>query len=136
MTDKQKKPARRRFFQDFQQRIGGVVVHVVGGIDNGDTPAARARGHAEEAAEPAHFFHIKHGLELAAIVLAPLQHQQTRMRPRFHLTRNDIPRRNGEIGRTGIRRPIPQHVARDAIGERGLANARRAGNEPGLRRTP
>ncbi len=34
---------RRRLFQRLQQRIGGGVVHVVGGVDDGHAPAAGAR---------------------------------------------------------------------------------------------
>src|SRR5579871_2515196 len=50
MADEQKKSARGRLFEDFQKSVRSVVIHLIGGIDDGDTPAARARGHAEEAA--------------------------------------------------------------------------------------
>jgi hypothetical protein len=41
VRDKQQYRACRRFLEEFQQRIGRVVVQIIGAIDNGDTPAAR-----------------------------------------------------------------------------------------------
>ena len=43
MTDEQKQRSLRRLFENFQQRIGGVRVEFVNGIDDADPPAVHRR---------------------------------------------------------------------------------------------
>ena len=58
------------------------------------------------------------------------------MRSRCDLDRRTVLFRNGEVFGAFVRRAERQHVARHAIGERRLADTRRSGDQPGLRRPP
>ena len=123
--------ARRRLFQHLEKRVGGVVVHVVGGIDDRDAPAARAGGQAEEIRQLADFVDGQHRHQLAGLGIEPaLQHQQARMRAgRHELRRRDRRRpRRDRPGRDRWRHS--QEIARDAIGQRRLADAGRPADQP------
>ena len=127
----------RRLFQHLQQRIGGVVVHVIGSIHDGDPPAAGAAGHAEEIRQLADLVHRQHRHQLArALVDGALEDQEARMRLRRHLPRGGVVGRHGQIFRAIGGCTICQQIARDAIGQRRLAGAGCAGDQPGTGRAP
>ncbi|MEI9886930.1 MAG: hypothetical protein WDN08_10625 [Rhizomicrobium sp.] len=76
-----------RLFEHLEQRVGGGVVHVVGGVDDGDAPAAGARGHAEETGELAHDVDRQDRHQLAGVVEAALEHEKAGMRAGHDLQR-------------------------------------------------
>ena len=63
MGDQHEHRARRRLLEILQQRVGGVDVHVVGGIDDDDTVAAVMRGHGQEAVDAPDLVDGHDGLE-------------------------------------------------------------------------
>jgi uncharacterized protein (DUF779 family) len=79
MGDDQEERARRRLLQQLQQRVGGGAVHVLGGIDDGDAPAAlgRARAEAIEHAADGIDGNVA-GVALAIGLLDAAQHMQVR----------------------------------------------------------
>ena len=67
----------RRFLQNLQKRIRAFPLKVVHRIDNGDTPAALARGRAEKRHCPPHVVNPDHRVELAGLLVdASFQHQE------------------------------------------------------------
>ena len=127
--------ARRRLLQQSSAGVGGVVVHVVGGIDDGDAPAARARRHAEEirpaggSRPPATPSSACRSFGL----IAALQHQQARMRACRHLHRVGIVGRHRQIVRARYRaRHRPADSARcDRPGSPCRCRAARRSASPG-----
>ena len=59
----------RRLLQHLEQRVGAFALQVVDGIDDGDAPAALARGRAEERDGAAHVFDADVGVELAGLLV-------------------------------------------------------------------
>ncbi len=82
MADQQQCGARGRFFQQFQQGVGGAGVHFVRRIHNHDAAAAIGRRHRKKRFQAAHFVH---GDLLAQFfgffVIRPAQHEQARFGP-------------------------------------------------------
>ena len=125
--------ARRRFFQHLQQRVGGVVVHVVGRIDDGDAPAAGADVMPKKPASRRISSTDSTFISLPVLgLMTALQHQQAGMRLRRDLHGRRIVLRHGQIVCARVGRAIGQQISRDAIGQCRLADARRPGDQPGL----
>src|SRR5256885_7521509 len=57
------------------------------------------------------------------------------MRTRTNEWHQGIVGRHAQVFRASVVRAVAEKIACDAIGEGGLADPRRAGNQPGLRRT-
>src|SRR5258706_12673062 len=72
MADQQKDAAWRRLFENLQKRVRGVVVHLIGRIDDRHAPAARPRGQPEERRKPPWLADVDHGLVLCLVVSVPL----------------------------------------------------------------
>ena len=53
-TDQDQDGAGRRLLQDLQQRVGGILVQVLGAIDDRHAPAAFGRGQGHEPVDLAH----------------------------------------------------------------------------------
>jgi hypothetical protein len=136
--DQHKQRAPRRLLQRFQQRVGGVDVELVGAVDDHDAPRILAAGQAQKRSEPAHLVDEDAGCEaLGALVVGPAQNEQARMRQRAHLTRRrglraDLEAETRRIARLGLR----QHMPRQAVGQRGLADALASGDQPGVVHAP
>src|SRR4051812_40801315 len=92
MADKQEQRSLRRLFEDLEQRVGGVRIELVDGVDDADPPAVHRRGRAEERNRPPRLVDGNHGPHHAAIVQPALQHQQPAMRAGGDLTRDGIVR--------------------------------------------
>src|SRR5581483_10454746 len=82
VTDEEEERPRRRLLEHFEERVGGVRVHVVGWVDDGDAPARLAAGRAEERYRPADFGDGQLGAVAAGVLVKrPLQREKVRMRP-------------------------------------------------------
>ena len=137
MADDEEEGARRRLLQDLEQRIGGAGVHVVGGIDDGDAPAGLAAGIAVEGDGAADLVDGERALvAVGALVERPLQHQQVGMRPPHHLAEGGMVCRQRQVGgrrhRPARRIGMGEQEAGEAIGERRLADALGAADQPGM----
>ena len=86
-----------RLLQRLQQRVGGVDVELVGGIDDHHAPGALRRRQPQERLEPPHLVDGDARRDpLGAHVVGPAQHQQPRMRQRADLARGGV---SGAISR-------------------------------------
>jgi len=91
MADEQEQRAFRRLFQHFQQCVGTFALEIVDSIDDGDSPAALARGGAEKGNRPANVVHADHGIEFAGLLIdAALEHQQVVLRLRSDAACNRV----------------------------------------------
>ena len=143
MADQQKQRARRRLLQHLEQRIGAGAVELVDRIDDGDAPAALARGRAEERhACAGHRRPRMSGAQLAVLSLSDaLQHQQIAVRLRRRCGAPPDGRRRPRaivavLHRRRRRIGMRQHEARHPIGQRRLADAALAADQPGMRHAP
>ena len=109
----------------------------VGAIDDGNTPAALARGRAEKRYSLAYVFDADHGVELAGLLVDHAIHHQ-KIALRLH---GDAPRdRIVGIDRKRCRFPhrrrlrigMREHETRQAIGQRCLADAGRPADQPSM----
>ena len=140
----QQQAARRRLLDDLQHRVGGVAVHLVGGVDDGDAPAAFGRGEREEAPHPPRVVDDDlraDGAGLAARVGGALDGEQVGVAGGRRPAKD-------RMRRVEVKRALPfpaarrraaaarQHVAREAIGQRRLADAARPADQPGVGQPP
>ena len=97
VADEQQQRARRRLLQNFQQRIGAFALQIVHRIDDGDAPAALARGRAEKSDRAPHVVDADHGIEFAGLLIDDaLQHQQIALRLGGDAARHRMVRHRGQ----------------------------------------
>ena len=123
--------ARRRLFQRLQQRIGGVLVEIVGAIDDDHAPPGFACAMAEEVAQAAHLVDADIlRVALRLVVPRPADQKQVRVTETRNFTEH------GMIGvDRSVRRPLlaaREHLAGKAIGERRLADPFGSDHKPGV----
>ncbi len=129
----------RRLLKDLQHGIGGVPVHHVGAIHDDDAPAALGRGEAQEGGDAARVVDDDLAAQLLALgIEAALDHQQIGMAARGDAAEHGMLGRDGERDRrrreqAGGGRALGEEEAREAEGERRLADAARAAQQPGMR---
>ncbi len=127
----------RRLFQNLQKRVGAEIVELIDRIDNGDAPAALARGRAEERHRAAHILDRDILPQFAFVVERSLQRQQIAVGFVGDAARDRIVRidreRSGLLhvrcGGVGMR----QDETRQPIRQSGLADAARPADQPGVR---
>ena len=134
VADEQERRARRRLLEDLQERVGGGVVQLVGGVDDRDPPAAVGGGELEEALERPHLVDGDRGLQ-------PLAPCRPRAGGRGRAAGGRARRPGGRPASAGAMCQAAagaarQQVAGDAPGERRLADAARAGDQPAVMRPP
>ena len=138
VAHQQQERTRRRLLENLEQRVGAFALQVVDGIDDGDAPTALARGRTEERHRFAHVVDADHGVELAGLLVEhAFEHQQVALRLRRNAAGNWIVRIDRERSRLLDRRQtrigMREHEARQPIGQRRLAYARRPADQPGMR---
>ena len=137
VADQQKQRARRRLLQNLEQRVGGVGVEFVHRIDDADPPAGDGGGRTEKRNRLARFIDGDDAPHHPFVVGGALQRQQAAMAARHHLPRHRMIGIEVEAGRALHRRQrrlgIGEHELRHAVGQRRLADALRAADQPGMR---
>ncbi len=136
--DEQEHRARRRLLQRLEQGIRSVDVQLVGFVDDDDAPAVSGGAVGKERTQPANLVdRDRGGKALRLHVVGTADEQQPGVRQRLHLAcgarrfgdREALPRRIA----LALRR---QRGAREAVGERRLADALRPGQQPGMVQAP
>ena len=140
VTDQQQQRVRRRLLERLEQRIGGVRVQVVGRIDDHHAPAALGRGHTQEMVGRAHVVDDDFRARLAGLLVDPaLEGPQVRMSAGGDPLEGLAPRIDGQgrgCATEQVGRPAAgQDEAREAVGQRRLADAARPRDQPGVRQT-
>jgi hypothetical protein len=138
----------RRLFQHLEKRVGGVGVHRLGLVDDGDAPAALDGRHAQLLVHPAHMRHDDLVGRLARVGMhhPALQGEQVRMATGGDAAEHRMPgierqRIGRRSGRSAEQRVLPgirlgglgQHEAGKAVSQRRLADPARAGDQPAMR---
>src|SRR5215216_7819258 len=90
MADEQEQRLLRWLFEDLEQRIGGVRIELVDGVDDADPPAVHRRGRTEERNRLPRLVDGDDGPQHAAIVEAAFQRQQSAMRAGGDLARDRL----------------------------------------------
>ncbi len=140
MRDEQEQRALRRLLDEFEKRIGGAAVEIVGAVDDGDAPAAHPGALMKGAGDLAHVVDADLG-EMLLGLLVPLPPQQEDVGERHgrDATRGGMRRRHGErlrgLHRRRRRVRMGQQKARETPGERRLADPLRPADDPCLRET-
>ena len=120
MGDEKQNPALRRLFEGLERRIGGIVVEIVGLVDDGHAVGRSRRRFGEEFWQQSSFVHGD-GLSGLAIFGIALKHQQIGMRAGHDLAADPVARPGAQQPQGRVRLG-PQEPARGAIGEGGLAD--------------
>jgi hypothetical protein len=138
VADDEEDRARRRLLDDLEERVSARRVEVVGGVDDADAVAALPRRRGEKVKRAAD---VVDGdlLRIALVVLAQAAPDDReigmgtgRDLPRRRVLRVDRKRR--AAGRRRV--AMGEEEARDPIGERRLADALRAADQPGMVKAP
>ena len=129
MADEEEDGVGRRLLEDLQERVGGGGGELVGGVDDRDAPAAVGGGELEEGFERADLVDGDGGAQALALVVpgAPAEEELRRAEGR-ELAEDRVIGVHGE----GRGSAAGDEVAGDAPGQRRLADAARAGHEPGM----
>ena len=128
----------RRLLEDLQHRVGAVAVHLVGRIDDGDAPLPHRRRHVHEGAELAHVVDGDLGAHAAGVgIERAAQMEQVGMRARIdQRAARRIGRHVEPFRRAAAEQPAlllaAQQEAREAPGQRRLADAARPRHQPGM----
>ena len=137
MRHQQQQRPRRGFFDDFQHRVRRIVVHLVGGVDHGDPPAALRGFQREEVAQRPRVVDddaAAHPVGLAARVGGALDGGEVGMARRRNAAED---RTIGSHAEAAVARRLPrQHVTGEPIGQSRLADPARAGEQPGMVKRP
>src|ERR1700757_1226447 len=84
VTDQQQQPPPRRLFEDLQERIGGVAVHLLSAVDDDDPPPLLGRGQPEKTGDRARILDDDVAAQSAAPrIIGPLDGEQIGMAPRY-----------------------------------------------------
>ncbi len=131
-----------RLLQDFQHRVRGVAVHLVGGVHDHGAPAALCGRQAQERRDrPSVLDHDLRALALALGIDAALDGQQVRMAVARDPAEHRVLRRQRERSRRRGReetararlRALTQQKPRDAERQRRLADAVRSRDQQPMR---
>ena len=142
--------ATRRLLEDFEERIGGVAVHLVGAVDDDDAPAALGRGQPQKSADLAGVLDDDLAAQPAAArVVGALDRQEIGMPARGHPAKDAAVRGNRQPAFADITLigsiipeqpagralpcPVRQHETRKAKRQRRLADAARPAQQQRMR---
>ena len=135
VADQQQQRLLRGLLQHLQQRVGGVAVERVGLVDDDDAPAALRRRLRQEGADGADV--VDDDLlaqPLAPVVEAALDGEQVGVAAAGDPAEDRALGWNGKVVRRRAGGPwAGEEEAGEAEGERGLADAAGAGEQPGMR---
>jgi len=141
VADQQQQRALRRFLENLEQRIGAFALQIVDRVDNGDAPAALARGRAEERHRAAHVVDANYGVKLAGLLVdRAFEHEKIALCLRGDAAGDRVVGIDRERccllhhGRLRIR--MSQHEPRQAVSQGRLADAGRPADQPGMRDAP
>ena len=130
----------RRFLEDLEQRVGGVGIEFIDGIDDADPPAFNRGGRAEKRDRLPGLVDRDDRAHHALVVEGPFKREQAAMGARRDMARDRIGRINVQcLGALHIRCKgiaMREHEPRHSVGQRRLADALRAPDQPGMRNTP
>src|SRR6201993_2871300 len=83
VTHQQQQPPPRRLFEDLQERIGSVAVHLLSAVDDDDAPPLLRRGQPKEASNLARIFDDNLAAQASpSQIVGSLDRQQIGMPPR------------------------------------------------------
>src|SRR6185312_4317247 len=137
MADEQEQRLTRRFFKDLEQRIGGVRVEFIDGVDDAHPPALRSRGRSEEVDGLPGLVDRDYGPHHSLVVGSSLKNEEPAMGTRRDAARGGVGRIDVKaIGTLHGRRKgisMRKNEASHPVGERGLADSLRASDQPGMR---
>ena len=134
-----------RLFEQFQNSIGRIPVHLVRAVENDHAPATERRRKPQETAYLADIVNDDLATHLFAfLIVTALDHQHIRMASGGDLRENGIVTRDMKIGGSGRQgiaeksRPLVlsaagQHKTGKPVSKRGLTNSRRSRDHPGMR---
>src|SRR5579864_9472361 len=132
-----KKRLAWRLLDDLQQRVGGIRIEFIDGIDNADPPALNRGGRTEEADGFSRLVHSDDRSHRTLFVGGALKDEETAMGAGRDAATDRMRRIDHEIRRTlnvcRQRIGVAQHEARHPISERSLADALRSADQPGVR---
>ena len=142
----QEERAARRLFEDFEERVGGVAVHLVGAVDDDDAPAALGWGQPQKGTDLAGILDDDLATQPpAARVISALDRQEIGMPAGGHPAKGSAvgsDRQPGCIGSAekAAGRTLPacvrQHEPGEAKRQRRLADAARPAQEQRMRQPP
>src|SRR5689334_18431585 len=150
VRDEDKDGPERWLLQAFQERVSGIRIEVLGGMDERDAQGAAVRAQVEEVGEGAHLLHRDDDARLLGAPgrgLAPLLRclgfRRWHLRERFGLDAPEVRMVAGEIPAAGVAAPagtrlrigvLAQEQLREVLGERELADAARAVDQERVRK--
>ena len=140
VADQKEQRLPRRLLENFQQRVGCVGIQLVDGIDDADPPSFHRRGRTEERDRLARLVDRDDGAHHALVVERALERQQSAMgaggdMASHRMRRIDL-QRFGALHLGCQRIAMREHEPRHPIGQRRLADALRAADQPGMRNPP
>jgi hypothetical protein len=132
-----KKRLARGLLEDLEQRVGGIRIEFIDRIDNTDSPALDGGGGAKEGDGFPRLINGNDGSHHALLVRRALKDEKTAMGSGRDVAGDRLGRIDVEVhGALNVwdrRIAMAEHKARHPIGERGLADALRSSDQPGMR---
>src|SRR5579883_521395 len=137
MTDQKKQRLARGLLENLEQRVGGIRIELVDGIDNTDPPALDGGGRTKEGNCFPRLVNGDHGSHHAPLVRRALKDEKSAVSSGRDAASNGIRRIDPEaccaLNVWDRRIAMAKHKARHPICERCLADALRPSNQPCVR---